>query len=54
MFGGGHTPTDPYGESKCLLNDRFREVVPEWTAQGITGIVLHPGVTPHVDVRPPA
>lgn len=40
---GGGTPTDLYGESKCRLNDRFREVEPEWRAAGVTSVVFHPG-----------
>ncbi|MBT3400528.1 MAG: SDR family NAD(P)-dependent oxidoreductase, partial [Rhodospirillaceae bacterium] len=33
---GGGTPSDLYGESKCILNDRFREIEPEWRAAGVT------------------
>lgn len=40
---GGGTPSADYGASKCLLNDRFREVEPEWRAKGITAVVFHPG-----------
>ena len=40
---GGDTPTDLYGESKCILNDRFREIEPEWRAAGVTSVVFHPG-----------
>ena len=40
---GGDTPTSPYGESKCILNDRFREIEPEWRAAGVTSAVFHPG-----------
>ena len=40
---GGGTPTSPYGESKCILNDRFREIEPEWRAAGVTSAVFHPG-----------
>jgi NAD(P)-dependent dehydrogenase (short-subunit alcohol dehydrogenase family) len=40
---GGGTPSAPYGESKCLLNDRFREIEPEWRAVGVTSVVFHPG-----------
>lgn len=40
---GGGTPSGLYGESKCLLNDRFREAEPEWRAKGITSVVFHPG-----------
>ena len=32
-----------YGDSKAALNDRFRELAPDWAARGITAIVLHPG-----------
>jgi len=40
---GGGTPSSPYGESKCILNDRFREIEPEWRAAGVTSVVFHPG-----------
>ncbi|MBT4905910.1 MAG: SDR family NAD(P)-dependent oxidoreductase [Rhodospirillaceae bacterium] len=40
---GGGTPSDLYGESKCILNDRFREIEPEWRAAGVTSVVFHPG-----------
>ncbi len=40
---GGGIPTDLYGESKCILNDRFREIEPEWRAAGVTSVVFHPG-----------
>lgn len=40
---GGGTPTDLYGESKCILNDRFREREPEWRAAGVTSVLFHPG-----------
>jgi len=40
---GGETPSADYGASKCLLNDRFREIEPEWAAKGITSVVFHPG-----------
>jgi len=39
----GETPSADYGASKCLLNDRFREIEPEWAAKGITSVVFHPG-----------
>ena len=42
-FGGGKTPTDVYGRSKCLLNDRFRIEEVEWRKSGISAIVIHPG-----------
>ena len=32
-----------YGESKAALNDRFRELAPAWGAEGLVGIVMHPG-----------
>ena len=32
-----------YGESKAALNDRFRELEPAWSAEGLTAIVMHPG-----------
>lgn len=40
---GGGTPSSAYGASKAALNDRFREVEPEWRARGITSIIFHPG-----------
>ena len=40
---GGGTPSDLYGESKCILNDRFREIEPKWRAAGVTSVVFHPG-----------
>lgn len=40
---GGGTPSADYGASKCLLNDRYREIEPEWAAKGITSAVFHPG-----------
>lgn len=40
---GGGTPSGLYGESKCVLNDRFRETEPEWRTRGITSVVFHPG-----------
>ena len=40
---GGSTPSSQYGESKCILNDRFREIEPEWRAGGVTSVVFHPG-----------
>ncbi len=32
-----------YGDSKGLLNAKFREAEPEWRARGITAVALHPG-----------
>lgn len=32
-----------YGDSKGLLNAKFRDVEPEWRARGITAVALHPG-----------
>ncbi len=40
---GGDTPKADYSASKCTLNDRFREVEPEWRSQDITSAVFHPG-----------
>ena len=40
---GGGTPTDLYGESKCILNDRFRRAEPEWRDAGVTSVIFHPG-----------
>jgi len=34
---------DLYGDSKRELNTRFRAIEPEWRAQGITAVALHPG-----------
>ena len=38
---GGGTPSALYGESKALLNDRFRERAPAWA--GVVAVVMHPG-----------
>eukprot|EP00943_MAST-04B_sp_MAST-4B-sp1_P006154 g6154.t1 len=43
ISGGGSTPRNTYGKSKCYLNDKFREIEPSWREKGITSIVLHPG-----------
>ena len=40
---GGATPSGVYGQSKCALNDRFREIEPTWRERGITAVVFHPG-----------
>ncbi|MEE2694091.1 MAG: SDR family NAD(P)-dependent oxidoreductase [Pseudomonadota bacterium] len=40
---GGETPSDIYGKSKCVLNDKFRRLEPEWRTFGATSIVVHPG-----------
>jgi NAD(P)-dependent dehydrogenase (short-subunit alcohol dehydrogenase family) len=32
-----------YGDSKGLLNAKFREIEPQWRARGISGVALHPG-----------
>ncbi len=40
---GGPTPTNVYGASKAALNDRYREVEPEWRERGIKSVMLHPG-----------
>ncbi len=32
-----------YGDSKAALNDAFRARAPDWAAQGIRAIVIHPG-----------
>lgn len=32
-----------YGDSKAALNDAFRERAPDWAAQGVRAIVVHPG-----------
>ncbi len=32
-----------YGDSKGLLNAKFRELEPAWRARGITSVALHPG-----------
>ena len=39
----GATPTGVYGQSKCALNDRFREIELTWRERGITAVVFHPG-----------
>jgi NAD(P)-dependent dehydrogenase (short-subunit alcohol dehydrogenase family) len=40
---GGPTPTNVYGASKAALNDRYREVEPDWRARGIKSVMFHPG-----------
>jgi NAD(P)-dependent dehydrogenase (short-subunit alcohol dehydrogenase family) len=40
---GGRPPSGVYGASKCALNDRFREIEPEWRAKGVAAVVFHPG-----------
>jgi NAD(P)-dependent dehydrogenase (short-subunit alcohol dehydrogenase family) len=42
---GRPRPSSPdlYGDSKGELNKRFRAIEPEWRAQGVTSVVLHPG-----------
>ena len=40
---GGRPPSGIYGASKCALNDRFREIEPEWRAKGVAAVVFHPG-----------
>ncbi len=40
---GGPTPTNTYGASKAALNDRYREVEPEWRERGIASVIFHPG-----------
>ena len=40
---GGPTPTSTYGASKAALNDRYREVEPEWRARGVNSVIFHPG-----------
>lgn len=42
-FGNGETPSNSYGRSKCLLNDRFRELEPGWRELGVSSLVVHPG-----------
>ena len=32
-----------YGDSKGLLNAKFRQIEPQWSARAITSIALHPG-----------
>lgn len=34
---------DLYGDSKGELNKRFRAIEPEWRAQGVVAVALHPG-----------
>ena len=43
VFGGGSTPRECYGKSKCRLNDKFRETEPSWRENGVKSIVVHPG-----------
>ena len=40
---GGPTPTNVYGASKAALNDRYREIEPQWRARGIKSVMFHPG-----------
>ncbi len=40
---GGPTPTSAYGASKAALNDRYRELEPEWRERGVKSVVFHPG-----------
>jgi len=40
---GGRPPSGIYGASKCALNDRFREIEPEWRTKAVAAVVLHPG-----------
>ncbi len=40
---GGPTPSNAYGASKAALNDRYREIEPEWRARGIKSVIFHPG-----------
>lgn len=40
---GGCTPSTNYGASKCLLNDRFRDLEPHWRADGVRAVMFHPG-----------
>jgi len=42
-FGGGQVPSDDYGWSKCMLNDRFRAAEGGWRSRGIASTILHPG-----------
>ena len=35
---------EPYGRSKCLLNDRYRVEEPAWRAEiGVAAVAIHPG-----------
>lgn len=40
---GSRADLGTYGESKAVLNDRFRELAPAWGRSGIVAIVMHPG-----------
>ena len=40
---GGPTPAGVYGASKAALNDRYREIEPEWRARAIVSVAFHPG-----------
>ena len=40
---GGPTPANVYGASKAALNDRYREVEPEWRVRGVKSVIFHPG-----------
>ena len=40
---GSNRRLGTYGESKAVLNDRFRALAPAWGAEGLIAIVMHPG-----------
>ena len=40
---GSNRRLGTYGESKAVLNDRFRQLAPAWGAEGLIAIVMHPG-----------
>jgi NAD(P)-dependent dehydrogenase (short-subunit alcohol dehydrogenase family) len=40
---GGSGQLGSYGESKAILNDRFRERAPRWRDAGAIAVALHPG-----------
>mmetsp|Transcript_27325 Transcript_27325/g.45575 ORF Transcript_27325/g.45575 Transcript_27325/m.45575 type:complete len:222 (-) Transcript_27325:131-796(-) len=42
-FGSGRTPSDDYGYSKCLLNDRYRDEESGWRYKGVASTIVHPG-----------
>ena len=42
-FGGGDVPKNPYGASKCYLNDRFRVEEPKWRQSSVASVSVHPG-----------
>lgn len=40
---GSRASLGDYGDSKALLNDKFRARATDWAARGVVAIVMHPG-----------